>query len=134
MNDSTSFLGKGWAFPPDFFGDDNPTHMVSHFEDIRQSLIILLSTRTGERVHRPDYGTDLHLYQFGEVNLTEETQIKNSIEKAVLLFEPRVQLNRIEINKNSIKDGILIIELYYTIRMNDIEQQLIYPFYLDSNK
>ncbi|MSL46953.1 baseplate assembly protein, partial [Escherichia coli] len=52
----------------------------------------------------------------------------------VLLYEPRVSLDRIEINKASIQDGILIIELYYTIRMNNVQQELTYPIYFDSNR
>jgi phage baseplate assembly protein W len=48
MQNKNSFLGKGWAFPPEFSHNDNPTRMSNYEEDIRQSLIILLSTRTGE--------------------------------------------------------------------------------------
>lgn len=47
MQNKNSFLGKGWAFPPEFSHNDNPTRMFNYEEDIRQSLIILLSTRTG---------------------------------------------------------------------------------------
>ena len=50
MQNKNSFLGKGWAFPPEFSHNDNPTRMSNYEEDIRQSLIILLSTRTGERI------------------------------------------------------------------------------------
>ena len=53
MQNKNSFLGKGWEFPPEFSHNDNPTRMSNYEEDIRQSLVILLSTRTGERIHRP---------------------------------------------------------------------------------
>ncbi len=55
-----SFLGTGWAFPVTF--DKKPecaVRMVSEVEDIEQSLTLLLSTRPGERVMRPDYGCNL---------------------------------------------------------------------------
>lgn len=52
MQNKNSFLGKGWAFPPEFSHNDNPTRMFNYEEDIRQSLIILLSTRTGERIQK----------------------------------------------------------------------------------
>ena len=45
MQNKNSFLGKGWAFPPEFSHNDNPTRMSNYEEDIRQSLVILLSTR-----------------------------------------------------------------------------------------
>ena len=44
-----SFLGRGWSFPPDFQNDKRTTRMSEYEEDIRQSLIILFSTRVGER-------------------------------------------------------------------------------------
>ncbi len=47
MQNKNSFLGKGWAFPPEFSHNDNPTRMFNYEEDIRQSLIILLSTHRG---------------------------------------------------------------------------------------
>ena len=43
MQNKNSFLGKGWAFPPEFSHNDNPTRMSNYEEDIRQSLIILLA-------------------------------------------------------------------------------------------
>ena len=112
MQNKNSFLGKGWAFPPEFSHNDNPTRMFNYEEDIRE----------------------LYRYQFEQLDLTMETMIKSAIEKAVLLYEPRVSLDRIEINKASIQDGILIIELYYTIRMNNVQQELTYPIYFDSNR
>ena len=53
-----SFLGRGWSFPPDFQNDKRTTRMSEYEEDIRQSLIILFSTRVGERFNR-NYGCNL---------------------------------------------------------------------------
>ena len=33
MQNKNSFLGKGWAFPPEFSHNDNPTRM-SNYEDV----------------------------------------------------------------------------------------------------
>ena len=57
MQNKNSFLGKGWAFPPEFSHNDNPTRMFNYEEDIRQSLIILLSTRTANTSSGLRYGT-----------------------------------------------------------------------------
>ena len=73
------------GIPPEFSHNDNPTRMSNYEEDIRQSLVILLSTRTGERIHRPDYGTELYRYQFEQLDLTMETMIKSAM-RAVLLI------------------------------------------------
>ena len=53
-NSDKSFLGTGWSFPPEF----NPygsVKKVSDEEDIRESLVILLSTSPGERIMQPTY-------------------------------------------------------------------------------
>ena len=125
---------KGWSYPPSFLPGKQTTRMVMNEEDIRQSLIILLSTRIGERVHRPDYGTELYLYQFEQMDLTVETQMKRSIEKAILLFEPRITLDRIEISQEPTELGILDIWIFYRIRTTDSQQELVYPFAIDPNR
>ena len=101
MQNKNSFLGKGWAFPPEFSHNDNPTRMSNYEEDIRQSLVILLSTRTGERIHRPDYGTELYRYQFEQLDLTMETMIKSAIEKGSAGQSVRKQWGRHVISTGS---------------------------------
>lgn len=134
MNKEDSFLGHGWHFPPVFDKEYRPTRMVSDEEDIRQSLIILLSTRVGERVERRRYGGGLHSFQFEELTLTKETLLRETIRKAILFFEPRILLNRIAFNREKEPEGILEIELDYTIRMSNSASNLVYPFYLDGQK
>ena len=48
--DNDGFLGKGWNFPPTL--TENGVKMVSYEEDIQQSLYVLLSTSSSERVNR----------------------------------------------------------------------------------
>lgn len=134
MNKEISFLGQGWHFPPVFDKEYIPTRMVSDEEDIRQSLIILLSTRVGERVERSKYGGGLHPFQFEELTLTQETLLRETIRKAILFFEPRIILNRIFFNREKEPEGMLEIELEYTIRMSNSASNLVYPFYLDGQK
>lgn len=134
MDKELSFLGQGWSFPPQFDKGNFPTRMVRDEEDIRQSLIILLSTRIGERVYRKEYGGGLHPFQFEEMNLTQETLLANTLRKAILLHEPRIRLNDIRFNRESEQEGILLIELDYTIRLSNSEANLVYPFYLDGTR
>ena len=61
---SSEFLGKGFAFP---LGVDPVTgrmKMAEYEEDIRQAIYIILMTRKGERVMRPEFGCDIHNYSF----------------------------------------------------------------------
>ena len=129
MEKFTSFLGTGWSFPPRFHKQLNRVELVSDEPDIRESLIILLSTRPGERVMNPLYGCNLDDLLFAPLNLTLKSYVIDLIETAILYFEPRIDINKIEISENNDLEGELLIELDYTIRSTNTRRNLVYPFY-----
>lgn len=125
-----SFLGKGWAFPPEFGKGVSPAVMALEEEDIRQSLMILLMTEPGERVHRYDFGCKIRRFVHEEMTLANQTRMKNEIEKAVLLFEPRITLNEVGFNLEEMETGVILIKLDYTVRRTNSRSNMVYPFYL----
>ena len=129
MEEFTSFLGTGWSFPPRFEKRTNKVALVSDEEDIKESLMILLSTRPGERVMNPLYGCNLDDLLFAPLNLTLKTYVADLIETAVLYFEPRIDLDKVQINENNDLEGELLIELNYRIRSTNTRRNLVYPFY-----
>lgn len=130
MTDTRTFLGNGWSYPPELERDSTPTRMVSNEENIRQSLWTLLSTSPGERVHRYDYGCPIRRYVFEVMDISTQTLLRDEIERAVVMFEPRVDLNRVDFEVNK-KEGILNITLDYTIRQTNRRTNMVYPFYLN---
>lgn len=126
-----AFLGNGWSFPPEFHRHAQAlrVNMVSADEDIRESLHILLSTRPGERVMQPGYGCGLQGRLFDNINESAVTQIKDLIERAVLFYEPRITLDAIDINTEDALDGVLKIQLQYTVRQTNSRSNVVYPFY-----
>ena len=96
MNEDRTFLGNGWSFPPALDKDGTPTRMSAYEENIRQSLWTLLSTSPGERVHRYDYGCPVRRYVFEIMDISTQTLLRDEIERAVVMFEPRVDLNRVD--------------------------------------
>jgi len=125
------FLGVGWAFPPEFnkFAGSMQTKMVSEEEDIRESLKVLLSTRPGERVMQPTYGCRLHTLVQEVMNESTITEIRDLIERAVLFFEPRIELNSIDVDEEQAYEGKLLLQLNYTIRTTNTRSNVVYPFY-----
>jgi len=125
-----SFLGTGWAFPVAF--DKTPecsVRMVSEVEDIEQSLTLLLSTRPGERVMRPDYGCNLEDMLFEPVSTSLITYIKDLISKAVLYYEPRVNLRDVFIRTDAVVEGRVLIELDLVIRSSNSRFSYVYDYY-----
>lgn len=129
MEEFTSFLGTGWSFPPRFEKRANKVALVSDEEDIKESLMILLSTRPGERVMNPLYGCNLDDLLFAPLNLTLKTYVADLIETAILYFEPRIDLDKVQISENNDLEGELLIELDYRIRSTNTRRNLVYPFY-----
>ena len=96
MNDNRIFLGCSWSFPPALYRDGIPTRMAAYEDNIHQSLWILLSTSPGDRVHRYDYGCPVRRYVFEIMDVSTQTLLRDEIERAVVMFEPRVDLNRVD--------------------------------------
>lgn len=130
MTKDNTFLGRGWSFPPALDKDGTPTRMSADEEDIRQSLWTLLSTSPGERIHRYDYGCPIRRYVFEIMDVPTQTLLRDEIERSVVMFEPRIALNRVdfEIDREA---GIMKICLDYTIRQTNRRTNMVYPFYLN---
>ena len=123
-------LGRGWAFPPQFARDRKALDMVSAEEDIRQSLAILFSTVPGERVMQPDYGCGLHAMVFEGIDEATLTEIRDVIDRAVLFFEPRIDLESIDVSVEDELTGHIELTVTYRIRGTNSRSNMVYPFYV----
>ena len=91
-----SFLGRGWKYPVTFKQSSNTVVLSQYEQDIRESLNILLSTERGERVMRPEYGTNVRDLLFEPLDVSTATLVGEEIKKAILLNEPRVFVDSVE--------------------------------------
>jgi len=125
-----SFLGRGWAFPPVFDIRTASVALVEDQEDIRQSLYILISTALGERVMRPDYGCNLKIFQFEPMNSGFIAYMRDMVYKTLLLHEPRIRVDAIQIGQDEQIDGKLLIVVDYYVRTTNARNNFVYDFYL----
>ena len=126
---TTSFMGTGWAFPPRFSRERQGVETVSDTDDIRESLQILLSTALGERVMQPKYGCNLDDLLFEPLNTTVRTYIRGLVKQAILIYEPRIQLNDVTIEMIDEPGGRVDLVVDYTVRSTNSRFNLVYPFY-----
>jgi phage baseplate assembly protein W len=129
-----AFLGTGWSFPPEFNKQARQVKMVSQEEVIRQSLWVLFSTTPGERIMQPAYGCGLKAMVFENITESTATEIRDIIERAILFFEHRITLNRVDLGTSEIYHGLLNISLEYTIRSTNSRSNMVYPFYLQEGR
>lgn len=131
MPDDRSFLGTGWSFPPAFTQNGLDVEVVSGHEDIHQSLQILLSTQLGERVMNDEFGCDLSTFLFEDVDQGLINSLTSVISDAILYHEPRITMNRLDINESGSVQGLLLISIDYTTRSTNSRYNMVYPFYIN---
>lgn len=127
----TSFLGRGWSFPPQFERNNGvlKLQMVSLEADIKESLAILLATAPGERVMQPTFGCGLKAMVFDSIDESLITELKDLIERAILFFETRIILDEITIDTDDIYEGLISIHIHYTVSSINTRSNIVYPFY-----
>lgn len=133
INNDTSFLGRGWSFPPSFNLLTKELEMTMGEEDIRKSLEILLSTSIGERFLQPQYGCNLQDYVFEPLNATISTEIRLTVKNAIELFEPRIKLVSVKLDSGLIYEGRIDIAVEYDIISTNARNNLVYPFYINES-
>ncbi len=128
--DENTFLGRGWSFPPTFKRGENSVVMVDEEEDIRQSLMILLSTIKGERIMQPDYGANMEELLFEPLTVSLAKRISTRIEKSLLFFEPRIKTDDVNFAVDK-ANGLVEIRIDYTIIATNNRRNIVYPYYLN---
>jgi hypothetical protein len=85
---------------------------------IRQSILLLLTTRPGERVMRPDYGCPLHRLLFSPNDATSAGLAIHYVRQAIARWEKRIDIVRIDAGPDPQAPGLLTISLDYRVREN----------------
>lgn len=125
------FLGTGWQFPPEFARGGAEVEMVFGIEDITQSLEILLGTSLGERIMAEDYGSNLDEYLFEELRPSVLHEMRAMISEAILFHEARIELNQLDFDLSREAEGILQIQLDFSVVSSNSRYNMVYPFYLN---
>lgn len=130
MQNNKSYLGTGWSFPPTFTEGGKQLAMSADEQDIQESLQILLSTRVGERILQPRYGCNTEKLLFEPLDTGLQTYMQDLIETAILYYEARIRLNKIDLVPEP-NEGRILIEVDYTIKGTNSRYNYVYPFYIE---
>jgi len=125
---SKAFLGVGWGFPVGLVaGGDVST--AAYEDDVAQAVRIILATRRGERVMRPDFGAGLDALAFEPISARTQALVQHRVEEALTLWEPRIDQVRASVTADP-PEGRLDIEIRYRVRATNTFYNVVYPFYL----
>lgn len=99
------------------FGANGGIEMVQYNESIRQALLLLFSTRPGERVMRPDYGCDIHRLIFSPNDDTTAGLAIYYVQRAIDRWEPRIDVLQLDAGRDPQQSERLNITLQYRVRV-----------------
>ena len=129
--DNKSFLGTGWSFPPNFNNQSANIDTVTKEVDIKQSLEIYFNTKLGERIMRPDYGCVIHNRLFDKLDPSVLDVLTFELTQNIGMIEPRIIVEKIDINKTDINNGLIEITVDYTIITTNVRDNIVYPYYIN---
>ena len=128
--DSRDFLGRGWSFPIAVDPRTGRIAMVSHEEDIRQSVGLILRTYRGERVMRPSFGSRAADYVFESDAQDFALSVSSELEGALTRCEPRIRDVKVAARMEGKDHTTAVVEISYTVRSTNNYFNLVYPFHL----
>jgi hypothetical protein len=104
--------------------------MVDDSDSVRQAILLLLSTIPGERVMRPDYGCQLHRLVFSPNDETTAGLAIHYVRQALDRWEPRIDVLRLDAERNTEDPEQLIISLEYRVRATQQTDATTFSFNL----
>jgi uncharacterized protein len=93
--------------------------VVTDADDINQCITIILSTPKGSDCHRPEFGSDLHLYIDYPTNLAAPHLVRESFE-AIAQWEPRVNVESVEVFLNEPEIQQVRLVVVWSLKDSDI--------------
>ena len=125
-------LGRGLGQPlhPDA---QHRLPVVQGPEKVRQAIYTVLDTDPGERVMRPDFGCGLRRWLMHPNNPATRAGIQREIESALARWEPRIKVTEVNVSPTDDRSTVLI-ELHYEHLLDQRQDVLVYPFYLEPER
>ncbi len=126
---SNDFIGAGWAFPlrTDATGG---IALVSHEQEIEESIRLILGTAIGERPMRPEFGCAIHDYIFAPTDATTAGRIAYEVRAALRRWEPRVEVAEVNVDSAEDDPALLYIDVRYSLTNSNDPRNLVFPFYV----
>lgn len=105
--------------------------MVDGYASVRQAILLLLFTRPGERVRRPDYGCNLHKLVFMPNDATTHGLAIHYIRGALNRWEPRIDILFLDAEANEIDATRMDILLEYRVRSTSRSDHIAVSYNLE---
>lgn len=128
--DEHSFLGNGWSF--DVMPDPvtGRIRMCGGVDDIAQAVRLILNTKRGERVMRPDFGCRLCDFAFEAFSESVRAEMIEEVKTALIMHEPRISDIEVTIDDTA-SEGRIVLDISYVVRATNNLYNLVFPFFIE---
>jgi phage baseplate assembly protein W len=93
-------------------------------ESVRQTIQVILLTRPGEQLMRPEFGAGLETFVNEPNTVTTRRRIRDAIAAALTRWEIRIDLDRIDVDEVAGEPTQVRVEIAYRLRRTGTAQQL----------
>jgi Bacteriophage baseplate protein W len=123
-----AFLGVGWRFPVKPV--NGRLQFASYEEDVEQAIQIILLSEPGERPMLPQFAGGLRRFVFEPNSPPTRFDIARRVREALIDWEPRIDVDRVEVTSDDVQPNLLLIHVDYVVRATNSFYNRVYPFYL----
>ena len=125
-------IGIGPSFPFAFSGQGATTTVAESngLDKINQSIHIILTTRPGERIMNPEFGSRLPDLVFEPNDQILQTLLNIYTADALRRWEARIRLTAVTFptTDSDIENGIVRLRIVYVVRQTNTPGSFVFPF------
>ena len=126
MNNTSNYArlyGKGISFPPRV-GSEGRVEWSTGPQNIRECIEIILSTELKERLMIPQFGCGLNEFLFEPNTVTTRRLIQENVKQAIEIWEPRIQINSIDVDPVQGLSNAIQITISYILMVTQAEEEI----------
>ena len=131
MANAADLYGRSLSFQPRV-GPDGHMPWSEGELNVRESVCIILRTKPGERLMRPDFGCGLDRYLFEPNSISTLRLIQEEVKRSLNLWEPRITLDDVRVETRADDPRAVDITIYYTLVATQRREQLNLSFALQA--
>lgn len=79
---------------------------------------------------RPMFGCGIHDYVFAPADATTAGLLANEVRKSLAFWEPRIEVQRVDVSVDEVDRNALYIDIHYTRKGSYDPRNLVFPFYV----
>lgn len=119
---------QGWKFPIELDEQTGKIKTISGDQEIREAIKIILTTRTGERIGTPQFGSNLFEFMFASINYTELKEIEYEVNRALKRWEPRIRDLEVRAQEDLANKGKIFIDLKYRTEHSPLPVEMSFHY------